>query len=1494
MGKGKKAKPNPLPSPLNDSQNGDQPPTPVLENGHTAADGRNVEGWSPADIKTYNELLNERSKLEKEKNALEQKAERRSTERALLNQTGTNFEVLFSKQASGDFKYKGQNACCLDLANADRCTGKSDPQIVPCHHEICSRAKHNGISWTEMDTIKYYEMRIFSEKSERLKKALRKQMEVELVRIKKVEDEEAAAKARKIALLDKADREALRKVSEQSALNNGGATAADYQRDAVLEAAKQNDSELSQIKDELEDIKRQVDAGRVTSSDLRAKLDLAQAKMGEAERRNNLFRQMILEVESVKTQVDSAFNLPANLDDDLKKLCATAENAVAQAMTILKDFFSASGPEQMEDTMARLKSTLEARGPMPKNMRDSFRELENMVAESKAKGLKMDFKVDYGGLVTGDSMIDTMMALRKKMKEGSNSPVTSGNEHKLDKELVQANRDCLKVEEEAEKEMENVAEKMARDTPEALQRALDKIKNDAVAKSPIPPLSDIMLDASVQSHLDIHNARGLMEEVSKGVSDQQVDARLTSWILSKANKKPEKFGSAINTILTSLEYVTEKRVPMQVTRELRKVEKSMQAWAEKHAQAKAKASETKEATLAKTTTGVAEKLVEETIPEKSSEMAMETVEAKKLSAQSTIISALKKASLCLSSSPGAKFDVRFDVLMQEILNEWPAPVWLLSKLQRFSQEMDLDVEDDAPYKDALDLDVPYNSKDSLAMFSFVSTLYSRGRCPAMTTVLIARAIAETVRDDEKKGETDLRLLGGLLTKPECAPFEKRWFKNLANIAGTMVQIHTGILTIMERKFENRNLAACITAETVLWVVSTVLLAPVEERSVQAVDVIRFFVECLGDSKVPKEVGKGLAQLERIWKDAKSLCTVSTCHCQQFPDDRSHGRPRDENLSRSLPRKSSVITKPKDIPGNEKPRPAENIQVKDVEENPALAPDQSAENSQLNTRILPRNSSTLPSRLRQSSSSSVTAESADGVPESLTPPGHIANDLVKKCIVTSRLFLRMYDKANLRPPLHLVLALHRLESYLKEADRYGTDFSGKVLEDIRRLRDYENDEDGILCGCLRCIRGYHHSYHDIGPSKFTEDFNYHSYLRHLSWEAGRMSAVGHKEQRKLIRLAQRRARDVIDSKSSLEYLNFLANNLCHLAKQSPHPHIPFNEFMDCLRSLGSIPENFQAILDLAKARVMDIPAPEIPGVKIILDDSDLTEVDREISTLFHQLSDRDWDIFLQEEEWNKRKLEIYPLQLLSDPDFKLMMEQVILIEYDRDPLETLRCLSELIRSFEEVNIELGPYGQELLSNIGDLTLTGNRKGTPYHFRDLTQLIFGRLRIVELEIPDDFKKLFGNRNPADLQFPNSDKFTGHSTIQSTEPPPKYPFTGLETSLTVDEETSQIVSETTVKTARVGGEEDEDGSTQNLNRIESFCSAIRNYARSCVTHLNDFKCMDEPLKASLHVDDLVDDLEKIHENLMNTAKLIADSNDWDIDDKYFGYASYSHIPS
>lgn len=553
-----------------------------------AVDGHNVDGWTDDDIQTYNDLLNERAKLEKEKHELEQRSSRHQAQRALLDENAMDMDKLFKGPVGGDQKFVGSYSCCLD---GDSETILDDPaHEYPCGHEICMRAKTKGVSWMEMDTIKYYQTRVRSERSQRMQNALRKQRDVELSRVKKDEEEELMREGKNAPV----DHGILGKTSgvntnpgyQTGALNQSmvemlASKVPDNKRNAILEAARENEHIVHRIRGRLDQIRHEVNTGKVSPADARARLDQANFEMAEAEKKNNEFRKLILDVDPAFSQLYQTN--PMNLSAILQNATPSSNSdAFSQALNVMKDFFSTSDPHDVQTAITDLRSVLEINGPLSPVLQKSFRALEGMLPRSNAGGAGRGANPGDAKAHLPNDIVESMMRIRENMRGGKSPTSAISSVWDLDENRLKANLECIKVEDAAKKDMRKAVEKMANDTPSNVEAAVRKIKAKAVLKSPIPAVSEFVLEGFIDGLLFHRTVKCIVEEAA-GIADvKHLAGKITSFVITVSQKKPENFLSTLKLFRESMKRTKKQEYPPVLLQALSKVEESMTKYAADH------------------------------------------------------------------------------------------------------------------------------------------------------------------------------------------------------------------------------------------------------------------------------------------------------------------------------------------------------------------------------------------------------------------------------------------------------------------------------------------------------------------------------------------------------------------------------------------------------------------------------------------------------------------------------------------------------------------------------------------------------------------------------------------------------------------------------------------------------------------------------------------------------------------------------------------------
>ena len=516
-----------------------------------ATDGHNVDGWTDEDIRIYNELLTERAKLEKEKNELEQKSARHQAERALLNEDAAAYDKLFKAELGGDYKFLGKTACCLDFEQNKSTAGKLVPSNSICHHEVCERAKSRGLSWMEMDTVKYYHSRISNEKSPRMKNALRKQRDVELARVKKEDEEEMALRNRRSALMEKAlPLDASHPLADSHDTNDFSLLDALASKDSllspkdnvILDAAKENELVVKRIRSRLDKIRYDVHAGRVTAYDARMKLDQANKEMAEAERKNNTFKEMIFTAGGL-SQGDvlaASSSASTTLSRALtKSLADSSTDAFSQALSVMKGFFSASDPRDVQAAIADLRSVLEINGPMSPVLQKSFQALEDMLAKPNAQGFTIDVPTHDGKKRTARNVVEVLLMLRDPKDRATLT--STAKQLKIDEATLTKNDDCMKIEDEALSDMKKIVENMGLQQTREVYAQLKDIKDKAAMTAPIPPLSDLVMEEKMEDMLYMHTMLLLVHHSHIGAEKKIMGALITTIVISYSEKNQDRY-----------------------------------------------------------------------------------------------------------------------------------------------------------------------------------------------------------------------------------------------------------------------------------------------------------------------------------------------------------------------------------------------------------------------------------------------------------------------------------------------------------------------------------------------------------------------------------------------------------------------------------------------------------------------------------------------------------------------------------------------------------------------------------------------------------------------------------------------------------------------------------------------------------------------------------------------------------------------------------------
>ncbi|KAJ9655699.1 hypothetical protein H2198_005496 [Neophaeococcomyces mojaviensis] len=155
--------------------------------------------WDLNDLRIYENLIEERRQIEMNHHRLAvsdvavRPGQRKMTTADLKDSAGAKFKYD-AEYAS--YRYTGGDTCVLDDAES-------------CCHEVCRRAVNEGLIYLEYDTVMHYDQRIAAAKTARMKDALRKQRNIQLVKDLKDDEEWKQKCTKKIGCFGKEASEAI-------------------------------------------------------------------------------------------------------------------------------------------------------------------------------------------------------------------------------------------------------------------------------------------------------------------------------------------------------------------------------------------------------------------------------------------------------------------------------------------------------------------------------------------------------------------------------------------------------------------------------------------------------------------------------------------------------------------------------------------------------------------------------------------------------------------------------------------------------------------------------------------------------------------------------------------------------------------------------------------------------------------------------------------------------------------------------------------------------------------------------------------------------------------------------------------------------------------------------------------------------------------------------------------------------------------------------------
>lgn len=178
--------------------------TAKLATTQSLLDKLDTSTWDAKDLEVFDTLVAEKRQSEKEHHKMTSGGSR----------LGRQVTPADLKQAAGDWRYDTETAGYIYVGNGpcalDRFT------VQQCHHDICKEAKSKeGVSYMEYDTIIHYSQRITNAKSDRMRSALQKQRDIQLMKDKEAGQEWKEKAIKKFKYLGKDACEALLTAAQQ-------------------------------------------------------------------------------------------------------------------------------------------------------------------------------------------------------------------------------------------------------------------------------------------------------------------------------------------------------------------------------------------------------------------------------------------------------------------------------------------------------------------------------------------------------------------------------------------------------------------------------------------------------------------------------------------------------------------------------------------------------------------------------------------------------------------------------------------------------------------------------------------------------------------------------------------------------------------------------------------------------------------------------------------------------------------------------------------------------------------------------------------------------------------------------------------------------------------------------------------------------------------------------------------------------------------------------
>lgn len=522
-----------------------------------------------------------KTQLDEKNLELEHLTQRRTTQQALSNPSANNINRMFSMEPSGLYVYKGSRTCCLD-ANSKLSTSNTVQSDGRCKHDICARAYSTGISWRELDTLQWYDLRVHCEKTPRMKDALVKQRDVELMRIKHYEDEEqakAARRANKRETSNSSQRLAsapTRSSDEQVGPQDLAATIF-RSRMTMMQIHKYNIfvgvrqrsmAELAKCDDVARMAKSHQSTNMAGGDDLEGQLRQAQIRSESLKKHVEWYTKKIEEAarasstvaDWLRADLNSEMYLDSN-DSNGKELCALVTG-------LLTDFgMPVASIRNIEHAQSALGHIMQQPAIMRSaSVQKTLDQIRNLIGNSRVGSERSTASssnaASYSPMPTSSGNFRNRI-ITHLIKDGGSAVFKT----EVYSELIQ-------IEDAALIEIHDGYQSLMA-SPDRLARFLESVKEKATATSPVPEITEKMLDILVSTWYDMSKGFAILTNLDE-LSDQLLLAKISGLVFARAEKKVEWLNDAFVATKAMLEAVSLHPLHTRITNALKRVQKSVQ------------------------------------------------------------------------------------------------------------------------------------------------------------------------------------------------------------------------------------------------------------------------------------------------------------------------------------------------------------------------------------------------------------------------------------------------------------------------------------------------------------------------------------------------------------------------------------------------------------------------------------------------------------------------------------------------------------------------------------------------------------------------------------------------------------------------------------------------------------------------------------------------------------------------------------------------------